>query len=79
LLFDFLYGPRDSIGVSYADGREFADFGTLGTLNTEVRTIGVRGQHWFKKDWGFTYQAGHSDHGNLPAYQAVRVGLQHSF
>jgi len=79
VLFDFLYSPRDSIGVSYADGREFADFGTLGTLNTEVRSIGIRGQHSFKNDWGFTYQAGHSDHGSLPAYQVVRLGLQRSF
>ena len=79
LLFDYLYSPRDSIGVSYAAGREFADFGTLGTMNTEVRNVGIRGQHRFKKDWAFTYQAGHSDHGSLPAYDAVRLGLQRSF
>jgi YaiO family outer membrane protein len=79
VLFDFLYGPLDSIGVSYAGGREFADFGTLGALNTEVRSVGIRGQHGFQKDWGFTYQAGHSDHGSMPAYQTVRLGLQRSF
>jgi YaiO family outer membrane protein len=79
LQFDYLYSPRDSIGVSYADGREAADFGTLGILSTEVRSVGVRGKHWFKKDWAFTFQAGHSDHGSLPAYQAARLGLQRSF
>ena len=79
LRFDYLYGPRDSIGVSYSAGREFADLGALGILNTEVRSVGVRGQHWFKKDWSFTYQAGHSDHGSLPAYNQVRLGLQRSF
>jgi YaiO family outer membrane protein len=79
LLFDYLYAPSDSIGVSYSTGREFADFGTLGTLNTEVRSAGIRGQHWFKKDWAFTYQAGHSDHGSLPAYDQVRLGLQRGF
>jgi YaiO family outer membrane protein len=79
LLFDYLFTARDSVGVSYSAGREFADFGTLGTLNTEVRSLGIRGQHWFKKDWAFTYQAGHSDHGSLPAYDQVRLGLQRSF
>jgi YaiO family outer membrane protein len=79
LRFDYLYGPRDSIGVSYSAGREFADLGTLGILNTEVRSFGVRGQHWFKKDWAFTYQATHSDHGSLPAYDQIRLGLQRSF
>jgi YaiO family outer membrane protein len=79
LRFDYLYGPRDSIGVSYSAGREFADLGTLGILNTEVRSVGITGQHWFKKDWAFTYQAGHSDHGSLPAYDQVRLGLQRSF
>ena len=80
LMFDFLYGPRDSVGLTYADGREFADLGALGILNTETRTVGVRGQHWFQKAWAFTYQAGHSDHGSsLPAYQQVRLGLQRSF
>ena len=79
LMFDYLYGTRDSIGVSYSAGREFADLGTLGILNTGVRSVGVRGQHWFKKDWAFTYQAGHSDHGSLPAYDQIRLGLQRSF
>jgi YaiO family outer membrane protein len=79
LQFDYLYSPRDSVGVSYGTGREFAEFGTAGVLNTEVRSLGVRGQHWFKKDWAFTYQAGHNDHGSLPAYDAVRIGLQRSF
>jgi len=77
--FDYLYGPRDSIGVSYSAGREFADLGAVGILNTEVRSVGVRGQHWFKKDWAFTYQAGHSDHGTLPSFNQVRLGLQRSF
>jgi YaiO family outer membrane protein len=79
LLLDFLYSPGDSIGISYANGHEIADFGTLGILNTEMRSIGIRGQHRFKKDWAFTYQAGHSDHGNLPAYQTARIGLRRSF
>jgi len=79
LTFDYLYGPRDSIGVSYSAGREFADLETLGIVNTGVRSVGVRGQHWFKKDWAFTYHAGHSDHGSLPAYDQVRLGLQRSF
>ena len=79
LLFDYLYGPGESIGVSYADGREFADLGTLGILNTEMRSIGLRGQHRFNKTWAFTYQAGHSDRGSLPAYDAVRLALKRSF
>lgn len=79
VLLDYLYSPGDSIGVSYAMGREFADFGAVGILNTEVRSVGIRGQHRFKKDWAFTYQAGHSDHGSLPSYQTARLGLQRSF
>jgi hypothetical protein len=79
LVFDYLYTPGDSVGVSYAMGREFADFGAAGILNTEVRSVGIRGQHRFKKDWAFTYQAGHSDHGSLPSYQTARLGLQRSF
>jgi YaiO family outer membrane protein len=79
LQFDYLYGPGESIGVAYADGREFADLGTLGVLNTEVHSVSVRGQRRFKNDWAFTYQATYSDHGNLPGYQVLRLGLQRSF
>lgn len=79
LQLDYLYSPGDSIGFSYTAGREVADFGTLGILNTEVRSVGVRGQHWFKKDWAFTYQAGHGDHGSMPAREAVQLGLRRSF
>jgi hypothetical protein len=79
LQFDYLYSPRDSIGVSFANGREVADFGRLGMLNTEMRNVAVRGQHWFKQDWALTFQAGYNDHGSLPAQKGVRMGLRHSF
>jgi hypothetical protein len=79
LQLDYLYSPRDSIGVSFANGREFAYFGPLGILNTEVRNVAVRGQHWFKQDWALTFQAGYNDHGSLPAQKGVRFGLRHSF
>jgi YaiO family outer membrane protein len=79
LQFDYLYGPRDSIGVSLAKGREFADFGPLGILNTEARNVALRGQHWFKQGWALTYQAGYNDHGDMPAQKGIRMGLRHSF
>jgi YaiO family outer membrane protein len=79
LQFDYLYGPRDSIGVSFANGREIADFGPLGILNAEVRNVAIRGQHWFKQGWALTFQAGYNDHGDLPARKGVRMGLRHSF
>jgi len=79
LQFDYQYSPHDSIGVSVANGREFADFGPLGLLNTEVRKVSLRGQHWFKQDWALTFQAGYNYHGNMPAQSGVRLGLRHSF
>lgn len=79
LQIDYLYGPHNSIGVSFMNGREFADFGALGILNTQVRDIGIRGQHWFKQDWALTFQAGFKNHGNLPAHNGIRMGLRHSF
>ena len=79
LQVDYLYSPRNSIGVAVANGREFANFGWLGVLNTEVRNVTVRGQHWFKQDWALTIQAGISDHGSLPAQKGVRIGIRHNF
>ncbi len=79
LQFDYLYGLHNSIGLTFANGRELADFGTLGILNTEVRSVGVRGQHWFKRDWALTFQTGHSDHGSLPKHKGARMGLRYSF
>jgi len=77
--FDYFYSSRDSIGVSVANGREVAYFGSLGILNTEVHNVAVRGQHYFKRDWALTYQAGHKDHGSLPAETGIRFGLRHNF
>jgi YaiO family outer membrane protein len=79
LQFDYLYSRHDSIGFSVANGRELADFGPLGILNTEVRNVTLRGQHWFKQDWALTFQAGYNDHGSMPAQIGVRFGLRHSF
>ena len=77
--FDYQYSLHDSIGVAAAYGREFANFGPLGHLNTQVRNVALRGQHWFKQDWALTFQAGYSYHGNMPAQSGVRLGLRHSF
>ncbi len=79
LQLDYLYSPRDSIGVSFANGRGVADFGPLGILDTKVRNVTVQGQHWFKQDWALTFQAGYNDHGSLPTHKGVRMGLRHSF
>lgn len=79
LSIDFLYSPHDSIGVSFTNGREFADFGPLGILNTKVRNVGIRGQHWFKRGWALTFQTGYNDHGSLPTHKGVRMGLRRSF
>jgi len=79
LKIDYLYSPRDLIGVSLANGRELADFGPLGALNTQTRNVSFQGQHWFKEDWALTFQAGYNDHGNMPAKSGARFGLRHSF
>ncbi len=79
LQLDYLYSARNSVGVSFANGREFADFGSLGVLDTEMRNVTVRGQHWFKQDWAVTVQAGINDHGSLPAQKGFRIGIRHSF
>lgn len=79
LQFDYLYSPRDSVGVSFAHGREIAYFGPLGILNTKMRKIAFSGQHWFKPDWALTLQAGYNHHGDMPAQSGIRAGLRHSF
>lgn len=79
LQVEYLYSPRNSIGVAVANGREFANFGWLGVLDTEMRNVTVRGQHWFKQDWAVTIQAGITDHGSLPAQKGVRIGIRHNF
>jgi len=79
LQFDYFYSRHDSIGFSFANGREVADFGPLGIQNTEVSSATFRGQHWFKQDWALTFQAGYNDHGSMPAQAGARIGLRHSF
>ena len=79
LQFDYVFSPRDSIGVSFANGREIVDFGRLGILNTEVRNVTLRGQLWFKQDWALSFQAGYNDHGSMPAQKGIRLGLRRSY
>lgn len=79
LQLDYLYSPGNLIGISLANGREFANFGALGVLQTEARNVTVRGQHLFKQGWALTFQAGYIDHGSLPAQKAFRIGIRHNF
>ena len=76
LQLDYLYSPRDSIGVSLTNGREIADFGPLGILNTEVRNVAVRGQHCLPG------LCAHFQPDSQPwpphCAKGVRIGLRHS-
>jgi YaiO family outer membrane protein len=80
--FDYLYGDRSSVGMSYRLGREidaplYAYSYNLG----DGRDFAVRGRHWFSPNWALTYDVSANSNTQNGVYsrQGLRLGLRHVF
>jgi YaiO family outer membrane protein len=72
---DYTLAPRTAVGLSFTSGREMAFFGSLGALNTEVRSFALHAEHSIKKEWSVNFNAGYFDHGTMPSHKVIRIGF----
>jgi YaiO family outer membrane protein len=76
---DYVFSPKDIVGISFASGREVANFGSLGILKTDVRALSFNAQHAMGRDWAVNLQAAFHDHGELPNHRAFRIAFKRTF
>ncbi|MES2564565.1 MAG: YaiO family outer membrane beta-barrel protein, partial [Pseudomonadota bacterium] len=77
--FDYLYGDRNTVGLSYTMGRDFEQpvLG-IGVPLNDVRDFTLSGRHWFSPNWALTYDLS-QDQGPLLRRQGLRLGVSRSF
>lgn len=76
---DYLYGERNTVGLSYTMGRDFEQPVGLGMPLNDVRDFTLSGRHWFSTNWALTYDVLSQDQGTLLRRQGLRLGVSRSF
>jgi YaiO family outer membrane protein len=73
------YGDASHVTLAFGFGEEAETVAPSVVLVTQNRSIGVNGVHWRNAGWGFSWEAGWYEQGNL--YDRVRIsfGLEQRF
>lgn len=77
---DYLYGERNTVGVSYTMGRDIEQIGLgAGMQLNDVRDLTLSGRHWLTPNWAVTYGLLSQEQSNLLKRQGLRMGVSRSF
>ncbi len=73
------YGDASYVTLGLGFGEE-AEAVAPGVVQvTQVRSIGVNGVHWRNTRWGFSWEAGWYEQGDLYNRLRISLGLEHRF
>jgi YaiO family outer membrane protein len=76
---NYLYGERNSVGLSYTTGRDIDNLSIPSTLSlSDVRDWTLSGRHWLSPNWALTYDV-LSQEQVLFKRQGLRMGVSRTF
>jgi YaiO family outer membrane protein len=76
----YLYGERNTIGLSYTTGRDIDNAGLpMAFSSGDVRDWTLSGRHWLSPNWALTYDVLSQDQGSFYRRQGLRLGVSRSF
>lgn len=76
----YLYGDRNTIGLSYTTGRDIDNLAPPpGLALSDVRDWTLSGRHWLSPNWALTYDVLSQEQGPLFRRQGLRLGVSRSF
>lgn len=78
----YLYGDRNTIGLSYTTGRDVDNLNLplglpMGASLADVRDLSLSGRHWLSTNWALTYDLQTLD--SVYRRQGLRLGVSRSF
>jgi YaiO family outer membrane protein len=77
---DYLYGERNTVGLSYTMGRDIEQLGLgAGMQLNDVRDLTLSGRHWLTPNWAVTYDLLSQEQSNLLKRQGLRLGVSRTF
>ncbi|MGE0031422.1 MAG: YaiO family outer membrane beta-barrel protein [Steroidobacteraceae bacterium] len=74
---DYEYGSHVTFGIGYGQEAETVAPGVVQV--TDVKSVTLNGVHWKSAAWGFAWEAGWHEQGDLYDRIRVRLGLEHRF
>jgi YaiO family outer membrane protein len=76
----YLYGERNTVGLSYTTGRDIESVALPAGLSvSDVRDWSLSGRHWLSPNWALTYDVLSQEQGPLYRRQGLRLGVSRSF
>jgi YaiO family outer membrane protein len=76
----YLYGERNTVGLSYTTGREIDNpVIPLGLTLNDARDLTLSGRHWLSTNWALTYDLQSHEQATLARRQGLRLGVSRSF
>ena len=76
----YLYGERNTVGLSYTTGRDIESVALPAGLSlSDVRDWTLSGRHWLSPNWALTYDVLSQEQGPLYRRQGLRLGVSRSF
>ncbi len=73
------YGMSSHVTLALGYGEEAETVAPGVVLVTRNRSIGVNGVHWRNASWGYSWEAGWYEQGDLYNRMRISLGLQHRF
>jgi YaiO family outer membrane protein len=73
------YGNGSRISVVLSHGEEAETVAPGQVLVTQVDAIALTGLHWLSAAWGWSWEVGYHEQGDLYNRSRVRLGLEHRF
>lgn len=74
---DYEYGSHVTLALGYGQEAETVAPGVVQV--TDVRSVTLHGVHWRSAAWGFAWEAGWHEQGELYDRIRIRLGLEHRF
>ena len=76
----YLYGERNTIGLSYTTGRDIDNFNipTISALS-DTRDWSLSGRHWLSPNWALHYDLLSQEQGTMYRRQGLRLGVSRAF
>jgi YaiO family outer membrane protein len=74
---DYEYGSHVTLALGYGQEAETIAPGVVQV--TDVRSVALHGVHWRTAAWGFAWEAGWHEQGDLYNRMRIRLGLEHRF
>jgi len=75
----YFYGERNSVGLSYTLGPSLGLGASANADESELRNMGIAGEHWFSRRWALNYNALVEDFGDGELKPELRLGLRLRF